>query len=303
MVTALSPFQRVQMADNVDERKKLSFEQAEGAAPLPTQLQLREASHQLRAALWDRFYTLLSKATHQPDFGKSFITRPWSTILKDEHVYRRHRMADDFTDRAAVLVKHTRDVFELGDYIAIFGWLEFVIKHPACPTDVADDIEGILRHCRAAYRVIDKSVICPIASDEEHTAIVKAFADLASTQFNGARAHLRNAASHLTAGHYADSVRESIHAVEAIGRTLDQSADMLSKALTKLEQKISIHPAMKKGFTSLYAYTSDEKGIRHALLEDSSAKVDEVDALFMLGACAAFVSYLVNKARTNSLLE
>ena len=177
-----------------------------------------------------------------------------------------------------------------------------MLKLRSCPTDFATKLENALRYCRAAYRVIDGKVICPIASDAEHSTIVQAFADLAAKQFNGARAHLRNAASHLTAGAYADSVRESIHAVEAVGRTLDPTADVLSKALAKLEQKISIHPAMKKGFTSLYAYTSDEKGIRHALLDDSAAKVDEADALFMFGACAAFVSYLVNKARSSRLL-
>jgi hypothetical protein len=96
-------------------------------------------------------------------------------------------------------------------------------------------------------------------------------------------------------------VRDSIHAVEAVCRTLDPSAD-LSKALARLEQKISIHPAMRQGFKSLYAYTSDQGGIRHALLEGGEAKVDEADALFMIGACAAFVSYLLNKARTNGLL-
>ena len=211
-------------------------------------------------------------------------------------------MADDFANDAKRLIKETRDVFDNGNYVAIFGWLEFVLKHPACPTKVADDIDGILRFCRAAYRVAERKVICPIASDTEHASLVKAFADLAATQFNGARAHLGKAASHLTAGAYADSVRESIHAVEAVGRTLDPTADVLSKALGKLEQNISIHPAMKKGFTSLYAYTSDEKGIRHALLDDSTAKVDETDALFMFGACAAFVSYLINKARSNGLL-
>ena len=84
---------------------------------------------------------------------------------------------------------------------------------------------------------------------------------------------------------------------------LDPSAGVLSDALAKLEQKISIHSAMKKGFNSLYGYTSDEKGIRHALLDDSTAKVDEADALFMFGACAAFVSYLINKARLNGLLD
>jgi hypothetical protein len=98
-------------------------------------------------------------------------------------------------------------------------------------------------------------------------------------------------------------VRESIHAVEAVGRTLDPNANVLSKALARLEQKIAIHPAMKKGFGSLYDYTSDEKGIRHALIDDATAKVDETDAMFMLGACAAFVSYLINKARANGLLK
>ena len=92
--------------------------------------------------------------------------------------------------------------------------------------------------------------------------------------FHGARAHLRNAASHLTAGNFADSVRESIHALESVSRTLDPSAD-LSKALARLEQKISIHAAMKKGFASLYGYASGENGIRHALLEAGEAKVDE----------------------------
>jgi hypothetical protein len=148
---------------------------------------------------------------------------------------------------------------------------------------------------------VDKEVICPIASDAEHATIVKAFADLEATQFHGARAHLRNAASNLTGGKFADSIRESIHAVESACRTLDPSAD-LSKALAKLQQRISIHKAMRTGFASLYGYTSDEDGIRHALLEAGDAKVDEADALFMIGACAAFVSYLLNKARTSGVL-
>ena len=160
----------------------------------------------------------------------------------------------------------------------------------------ARDIDGILKYCQAAYRVVEQKVICPIGSDTEHSTIVQAFADLAANQFNGARAHLRNAASHLTSGAYADSVRESIHAVEAVGRTLDPTADVLSKALAKLEQKDLDPSSDEKGFTSLYAYPSDEKGMRHALLDDSTAKVDEADALFMFGSCAAFVSYLINKA-------
>jgi hypothetical protein len=38
--------------DPYAERKKLTFEQAEGAEPLPTQLKLKELSPLLRSALW-----------------------------------------------------------------------------------------------------------------------------------------------------------------------------------------------------------------------------------------------------------
>lgn len=46
-----------------------------------------------------------------------------------------------------------------------------------------------------------------------------------------------------------------------------------------------------------------EKGIRHPLLDNAKAEVDEADALFMIGACAAFVSYMINKARLAGVLD
>jgi hypothetical protein len=158
-------------------------------------------------------------------------------------------------------------------------------------------VDHAMAGCRLAYRVFDGRVICPIGSDTERQTIERAFVDLAKTEFNGARAHLRNAAEELTAGHYADSVRESIHAVESVARVLEPTANVLSTALRKLERSAYIHPAMKSGFDSLYGYTSDEQGVRHAMLEADQPAVDETDALFMIGACAAFVSYMINKAR------
>lgn len=54
---------------------------------------------------------------------------------------------------------------------------------------------------------------------------------------------------------------------------------------------------MKKGFLALYGFTSDEQGIRHPLLDKNAAQVEETDALLMIEACAAFVSYLINRTR------
>jgi hypothetical protein len=68
-------------------------------------------------------------------------------------------------------------------------------------------------------------------------------------------------------------------------------------ALNKIKERHKIHPSLEAGFIKIYSYTSDEKGIRHALIEEPEANVDETDALFMFSACVAFVSYLINKSR------
>jgi hypothetical protein len=289
--------------DPYAERKKLTFEEAERAVPLPTQLKLKEISQELRAWLWNVIYTHLDEATEYPSTGgRPFLRSPWVGILKYEHVARDHAMTDEFENDARKLTSKVKQIFEKGDHVAIFGWLQYVLRLNTCPHKLADEIERALRIGRAAYRVLDRDTIVPIGSDAELETLKRAFADLATSEFQGARAHLQNAAEELTAGRYADSIRESIHSVEATARVLEPKAKALNSALDRLESKTKIHNKLKHGFGNLYGYTSDERGIRHPLLDDRTANVDETDALFMIGACAAFVSYLINKGRAAGLL-
>ena len=58
-----------------------------------------------------------------------------------------------------------------------------------------------------------------------------------------------------------------------------------------------MHPALKQAFANLYGYTSDEEGIRHALLEEAVSRSGQDEAVFMLGACASFASYLARKGQ------
>jgi hypothetical protein len=142
----------------------------------------------------------------------------------------------------------------------------------------------------------------PRATEQEGAAIVESLATLDSRGFDGARAHFLQAGEQLNAGEYADAVRESIHAVESVARKLDPKASgTLGPALKALQQHIAVHPALNKGFLNIYGYTSDEGGVRHARLEDE-AQVDLEDAVFMIGACASFTSYLVGKARNAGLI-
>jgi hypothetical protein len=171
-----------------------------------------------------------------------------------------------------------------------------VLRHPNCPPDLGPAVQLVLENCRAAYRIED-GVFWPTASTEEADALIQANAALSASQFGGAKTHLKNAASKLTEGDYPASVRESISAAESVARVLEPTGD-LSKALSGLEQRIALHPALKKAFLSLYGYTSDEKGIRHALLSEAEADVDEADAIFFIGACASFLTYLISKSHT-----
>lgn len=291
------------MADDpYADRKKITFEQAEGAASLPVQLKPKELSKELRALLWHVVYESFKIARLESDYRADFFNEPWKSIFRAIHIFREHRMADEFSHEFDPLVAKTKDIFVKGSYIHVLGWIQWVLRFRICPAPLSESIEWALKTGRAGYRIVDGNTIVPVGSDQEMHAIQKAFADLAATEFHGARAHLRNAAEALTAGRAADSIRESIHAVESVAEVLEPSGQF-STAVAKLETKVKIHGALKRGFTALYGYTSDQEGIRHPLLDDGTAQVDETDALFMIGACAAFVSYMINKARGAGLLS
>ena len=72
------------------------------------------------------------------------------------------------------------------------------------------------------------------------------------------------------------------------------------------DEGISAHREHRRrlveAFRKLYGYTSDEKGIRHSLLEET-ASVAEEDARFMIVACSAFLNLLIVKADKANLLK
>ena len=224
-------------------------------------------------------------------------------VLYDWHVGRCFRAADEFKPSYEYWAEELKLLFMQGHYTKVFGFVEWVLRHEYKPYELEIDVTNALRKSRAAYAVLDGDTIIPIGSDAERETLARAFADVAASEFHGARAHLRNAGSELTEGNYAASIRESIHAVEAVTRVLEPSTRALAPALAKLERTVHVHHNLHVGFCQLYNFTSDEKGIRHPLLGEPVAQVDETDALYMLGSCAAFVSYLINKARQAGLLS
>ena len=281
-------------------RKGLTFSQAEGLEPLPRQLALTEISQELRAKLWAIVHLSLENAReHSSITGGSYFSKRWRDILWRMHVMRDHRMVDEFKNDCHSHVKALKVVFATGAYHEVFSLVQWLLQQPERPIH-ADVVRRVLADTRAAYRLLDDGcTIVPVASEEEGQAVQKAFADVAAAEFSGAREHLRNAANELTAGSAADSIRESIHAVESVARSITGKGS-LSDALKFIKQRHNIHAAMEQGLNRLYGWASDEKGVRHPLLDDPAAKVDETDAIFMLGACSSFVSYLIARSGKQS---
>lgn len=277
--------------DDLENRKRMSFKQAEGIDPLPAQLKRTEMTAKLRSRLWNTIYSEIC-----PSGNLSFnnIDEPWVSILRAEFINRRGRLAHTFQTNLALVVKDLSPIFEKGSYDEIYDLLQHLIRDHECPDIFVRKLEFVLSTEKAAYRLVFKDTLMPVSSEKELEAIRNAFIASSQKSFGGAHTHLRNSAEALSAGRFADSVRDSIHSVEAVARILEPEAE-LSKALSRLEKSVHIHKAMKLGFEKLYGYSSDEGGIRHALLEDGDAKVDEADAIFMIGACASFVSYLISK--------
>ena len=60
--------------------------------------------------------------------------------------------------------------------------------------------------------------------------------------------------------------------------------------MRSIEGRGLLHSALKDAFSKLYAYTSDEQGIRHAMLDEPN--LTRADARFFLLSCTSFVNYL-----------
>src|SRR5581483_5687040 len=170
------------------DRKTLTFEQAEGVAPLPRQMRRDEVSPQLRALLWAVIPEKLKKASVYPGYGyDAYLDGGWGTVLYHHHVLRLHRMADEFDRDPATQIEFVKSIIQHGSYTEVFGFLEYVLRHDTCPEDLAESLSNVLELCHSAFRLVDDDTFMPVASEEEKEALDQAFSDLAAAGLKGPR--------------------------------------------------------------------------------------------------------------------
>ena len=276
-----------------------SFSQAQGYEEIPAQLRLEELPREARTQIWNLFFAHISrfKKTVVPVWLDE-IAGPWHEILKAKHCDFDHAPLDEWTPEFSEVERSLREDIESRPFNKVFDLIEFVLRHALCPPTFIKEMQDRFTACGLAYTIDAKRppTILPAATPEEGDAVVEAIQTLRQAGLDGSVVHLRNASACIKDGDWPGSVRESIHAVESVARQLDPKAPRLLKhALAALEQRGALHPSLEDAFSKLYGYTSNEQGIRHALLDRTDAQVGQDEAVFMLGACASFASYLWRK--------
>ncbi len=285
----------------------LTFSQRQGIDPLPERLALGVLPHKSRLYLWDVVHKAFQIYTTVPRRAvyAHVMPSPFLDLLKLAHREFYESPIDEFTDRHDKLAYQYKVTLFDEPYNKVLNLLQCLLRYAnndGLRKNLAKGIDGALRRSYSAYIVADIDgkypTIMPAVTEQEGQAILGALQGLAERGMAGARTHLLDAGTKINAGDWAGSVRDSIHAVESVAVTLDEGASQtLGPALNALEEKGHLHGALKKAFSALYGYASNEEGIRHSLVFQDEADVDDADAVFMLGACASFVSYLLAKGQ------
>ncbi|MGF7161304.1 hypothetical protein FHS85_002939 [Rhodoligotrophos appendicifer] len=275
-----------------------TFEEREGLIK-PAQMQRGHVSKETRALLWAIFHECIKKET---DIDRRRVSGRFNQAVFTYWIRRCHRAADEYSSKASHVIEFVKNIVMEQSYGKTLGFCEFVLS-VRVDSDLNTYIKNALSETKCAYRVFDGDLIAPIGVEEEADTLERALNAAKENGFSGVRKHFRNSAQLLTEGKFADSIRESIHAVAATARRLDpKSNNTLGPALNMLQRKgVLPNNQLKSAITSLYAYTNTSEGIRHELFSSSQAAEDEADALFMLGACASFVSFLIAKAQNSGI--
>ena len=275
-----------------DSTPYIPFSQREGFMEIPPQLGIGEVSTDLRRLIYYYISLEIDRESYAP-YESAIFKEGWKRVAMDLHVILFKKSVDGF-DHSAYNNQQSINLFiQRANIGELFDLVELLLRHSACSDELKHDFSYAFINERAAYRIVDNEHIVAIGTGEQAAAFERAITDAELKNAATARNQLIAAGLALRTSDWAGSIRQSIHAVEAMAIRLAPGAKELGPALKILENNRYIHGGLKSAFRSLYGYSSDEEGLRHALVFKDKAQVDEADALFMLGACASFVSYLL----------
>lgn len=277
-----------------------SFSQRLGLEPVKSTIQIDSIDDNLRVGLWNvltvNFFYGNPINMHEL---KHTVEKLFINLWLDFFKFRLDKFPIRTSPFLAVLEQH---IFK-SEWNKVYDLIECIAISIESDSYNGDELKNqFIQQCNyilekefSGFRFID-GVLAPIISDLE----IKTIENVANSEDinNSVKKHVKRALqlfSDRENPDYRNSIKESISAVESYCTTLTgESKPKLSTALAKIETHHHLHPSLKEGFNKLYGYTSDESGIRHAIMDEK--EISQEDALFMLISCSAFINYLQQKA-------
>jgi len=272
----------------------MRFSQKKGCSPIRVQIQKDDIDLILKNKLWTAVsITIFAENNITWTKGSKFIA-----LYNGLWVHLFCRPIDTIPLLYNAFTKEVRQWFYEAEWYEVYDFIE----HIGQSLDGMRLLEAeqyikivnvFLEAEMSGYRFVGNE-IGEITNTQEITTIEEAIKK--SEPLSPVHVHLKDALSKLinrSKPDYRNSIKESISAVEAACRLLTKdSSATLGAALKKIEDSgVKLHPALIKAWSSLYGFTNDANGIRHALFDEPNNSFGE--AKYMLVSCSAFVNYLI----------
>ncbi|MCX5636320.1 MAG: hypothetical protein NTX52_01325 [Planctomycetota bacterium] len=281
----------------------MRFSERMGKKKVKCDLQVESMDTDLRNGLWNVLYVHMVSKMQQP-FGL-YVDDSWQGVLNLLWHEFFKLPIDGIPLSASSVREWFKKWFFITEWYEVYDLLEFVGDlGPINTEEFKNGCNGVLERELSGYRFVGYE-IAPITNKIEVNEVEQALEMSGERGLQGVRKHLESALEKLSDRKnpdYRNSIKESISAVESLCIIISKDKKAtLGQALKKIEDAVGLHPALEKGFSSIYGYTSDEGGIRHAMIEDNPCDFD--DAKYMLVSCSAFINYLIMKAGKAGLFE
>lgn len=282
----------------------MRFSQRIGVTPAAKIVQKESLDEDLRNALWSLLSICYWQKYECPGhsyYGRSDYVRGSNLegLVTGLWLHYFKKPVDTIDRYWEHCLEKLREYFFAAKWHEIYDFIEFVAEYgpKQNKSKFIELCNGYLERENSAYRFVGES-IAEITSSEEIGEIEKAI--LNSAPYAGVKAHLTTALalmSSKTNPDYRNSIKESISSVESLAKQIaNDSSGTLGSVLKELEKSKKLHPALRNAFSSLYGYSNDAEGIRHALLDEPN--LTKADARFMLVCCSAFVNYAIEAIAT-----
>ena len=278
-----------------------SFSERAGYTEARSVIQHETLDVDSRVELWNTIYLVNNiaedrQAYESLDFSASYI---WGRHL---------RQPRDEEPQGPAFWRYVKEVVLDGSWIETLDMVDAYVRSLNSQASQGTELARLaielfnsnFERCLVDCRFIDGDLV-QVGNDVDVNAISDALEH--TDGFAGARQSIKKAAEHLSDRSnpdYLNSIKESISAVESVVKKVT-GVGTLGAGLKKLEGAgVKIHPALQQAWEKMYGWTSDADGIRHAAIEESDS--DQATAKYMLVACSAFVSYVIETGHKTDLI-